>query len=164
MATLSLIAVVGRNRVIGRDNQLIWRLPEDMAHFKATTAGFSVLMGRKTWESLPPRFRPLPGRRNLVLTRQPDYDAAGAERVASLPAALAMTAAESKVFVIGGAELYAQALPLADELILTEVDDAPVGDAYFPAFDRSAWREAARDCHIAENGLPYAFVTYHRNH
>lgn len=162
MPNLTLIAVVARNRVIGRDNQLIWHLPEDLAHFKAVTAGHTVLMGRKTWESLPPRFRPLPGRRNIVLTRQADFRAEGAEVVASLPAALALTRPDEPVFVIGGADIYAQALPMADRLILTEVAEEAEGDALFPAFDRAGWRETARHPKTAEGGPAYAFVTYER--
>ena len=163
MPHLTLIAVVGKNRVIGKDNQLIWRLPEDMAHFKAVTRGHAVLMGRKTWESLPPRFRPLPERRNLVLTRQTDFWPAGAE-IAASPAEALQLLGEQTVFVIGGAEIYAQCLPLAERLILTEVDEAATGDAFFPEYRNGEWQETERQRHVSATGLFYSFVTYQRKH
>jgi dihydrofolate reductase len=159
---LTLIAAVARNGVIGRDNQLPWRLPEDLMRFKAVTAGNGVVMGRKTWESLPESFRPLPGRRNIVVSRNPDYVAEGATVVDSVAAALGIAADTNEVFVIGGAELYAQALPLADCLQLTEIDADFEGDARFPDFDRRQWRETGRTCDRAEVGFAYAFVTYER--
>lgn len=162
MPTLILIAAIAANRAIGRDNQLLWKIPEDMAHFKTTTQGHTVLMGRKTWASLPPPFRPLPGRRNLVLSRQQDFLAPGAEVVASLPAALARLADTETVFVIGGAEIYAQAMPLADELMLTEVADSPSGDAYFPEISLDEWQEKSRQPPQTVNGLAYSFVSYQR--
>ena len=162
MPPLILIAAVAQNRAIGLNNQLLWHLPEDLAHFKTVTAGHTVLMGRKTWDSLPPRFRPLPGRRNLVLSRQADYCPAGAEVATSLLAALDLAEQDDAVFVIGGATLYAQALPLAERLILTEVEDAPPADSYFPEFSLQDWRETERARHIAANGLAYSFVTYQR--
>jgi dihydrofolate reductase len=164
MPKIILIAAVAKNRVIGRDNQLVWQLPEDMQHFKALTHGHAVLMGRKTWESLPPRFRPLPGRRNIVVTRQGDYVAEGAEVAGSLPAALALAAEQETVFVIGGADIYDQALPLADNLEITEVDLEPEGDAWFPAIPAAEWQETARAPAVSQNGLGYAFVTYQRIH
>ena len=162
MPHLTLIAAVGGNPVIGKDNQLIWRLPEDMAHFKAVTHGHAVLMGRKTWESLPPRFRPLPERRNLVLTRQADFHPAGAEIAASLAEALQLLG-EQTVFVIGGAEIYAQCMPLAERLILTEVEEAAEGDVFFPEYRTAEWQETARQRHVSATGLFYSFVTYQRN-
>lgn len=162
MAGITLIAAVAANRVIGRDNRLLWHLPEDLAHFKAATLGHAVLMGRKTWESLPPRFRPLPGRRNLVLTRQPGFAAAGAEVAGSLPAALDRLAEGEEVFVIGGADLYAQTLPLAGRLLLTEVELSPEGDAFFPEFSRQIWRETDRQPGMSADGLRFSFVTYRR--
>ena len=158
---LTLIAAVASNRVIGRGNDLVWRSPEDMARFKAATLGHAVIMGRKTWESLPPKFRPLPGRRNIVVTRQADYAAQGAEIADSLAAAVAL-AGDGEVFVMGGGELYAQALPLAGRLLLTEVDLTPVGDTLFPEVPASDWREVAREAHRDANGTPFAFVTYNR--
>lgn len=163
MAKIVLIAAVANNGVIGKDNQLIWNIPEDMAHFKTLTAGHTVLMGRKTWESLPPRFRPLPGRRNIVITRQSDYVAPGADVANSLENGLHSASTAETVFVIGGAEIYAQALPVADELELTEVDIAPEGDAWFPPFQTDEWREHERQSLISSSGIPCAFVCYRRH-
>jgi len=160
-ATLTLIAAVARNGVIGIDNRLPWRLPADLKRFKALTMGHTVIMGRKTWESLPDNFRPLPGRRNIVVTRDGGYRAAGATVAASLPAAIA-AAAGDEAFVIGGATLYAAALPLADRLELTEIDASFEGDTWFPAIDPEQWREAAREMRHDESGFDYAFVTYAR--
>lgn len=157
MTTLSLIAAMARNRVIGRDNQLPWRLPEDLRYFKATTLGKPVIMGRKTWESLG---RPLPGRRNIVVTRNAGYVAAGAEIATSLAAAVAAVDAADEAFVIGGAELYAQALQLADRLYLTEIETEVEGDAFFPALEPGAWREISRTGQESETGLRFAFVVY----
>ena len=164
MAQLCLIAAVARNGVIGRDNGLVWHDPLDAKHFRTTTMGCPVIMGRKTWDSLPAKFRPLPGRRNLVVTRQPHWvesDAArGAEVVFSLEAALAsvvQTGAPQRVFVMGGGELYAQALPHADVLELTEIDADLDGDVRFPEWSRDAFEEVARTPHPG-----FAFVTYRR--
>ncbi|MDR1995997.1 dihydrofolate reductase [Azonexus sp.] len=162
MPEIVLIAAIARNRVIGRDNQLLWNVPEDMAHFKALTQSHAVLMGRKTWESLPARFRPLPGRRNIVISRQTNYTAPGAELASSLDAALALVAGQETVFVIGGGDIYRQALALADRLELTELDLEPEGDAWFPVWDRSQWHETARQTQRSETGLGYAFVTWKR--
>lgn len=161
---LILIAGVARNGVIGRDNQLLWRLPEDLAFFRRQTQGCPVIMGRKTWDSLPPRFRPLPGRRNIVLTRQAGWATEGAEAVADLDAALALVADAPKVFVIGGAQVYAAALPRADQLVLTEVERDFDGDTHFPAWDRSAFDEVSRERHhaVAPNDFDFSFVTYQR--
>lgn len=159
--SLILIAAVARNGAIGKDNQLLWHLPEDMKFFRETTRGATVMMGRKTWESLPERFRPLPGRRNIVITRQPDFVAAGAEIASSLDQALAL-AGDGRVFVIGGAEIYAQAMPRADEVIVTEVDVAPEADAFFPRIDAADWQLCQREEGVSANGLHYAFVTYRR--
>lgn len=158
---LTLIAAVARNGVIGMDNRLPWHLPADLKHFKELTTGHAVIMGRKTWESLPEKFRPLPGRRNIVVTRNGDYCAKGATVSMSLPDALA-AAGGDEAFVIGGAELYKAALPLADRLQLTEIDAAYEGDTWFPAIDTSVWRESAREVHRDEAGLGYAFVTYRK--
>jgi dihydrofolate reductase len=155
--TLSLIASVARNGTIGRGNALVWEEPADKQFFKRTTMGCPVVMGRKTWDSLPPRFRPLPGRRNLVVTRQAGWQAAGAEVAHSLDEALALVADASRVFVIGGAELYAQALPKADELVLTEIDREIEGDAFFPRWERGEFDEVSSDGHAG-----YRFVIYRR--
>jgi dihydrofolate reductase len=160
---LSLIAAVSRNGAIGRDNDLLWKESADRKHFVATTRGHAVVMGRRTWESLPPRFRPLPGRRNIVVTRSAGFDAPGAETADSLQTALLRLQAQPQVFVIGGAQLYAQALPRADELVLTEIDAAFDGaDTFFPDFDRSRFVEMAREPRVAADGTRYAFVTYQR--
>jgi dihydrofolate reductase len=161
MSRLTLIVARARNGVIGRDNQLPWRLPEDLAHFKRTTMGRPIVMGRKTWESIG---RPLPGRRSLVLSRDPHYAAPGAEVVASLDEALARTAAEPEVFVIGGAQLYAAAAPRAQCLVLTQIDADFTGDAHFPAPDPAQWHEVAREHHPASGERPWAFdfVRYER--
>ena len=159
---LSLIAAVARNGAIGRDKDLLWKEPADQKHFAATTRGHAVVMGRRTWESLPPRFRPLPGRRNVVVTRSAGFDAPGAETADSLEAALQRLAAEPRVFVVGGAQLYAQALPRADEMVLTEIDADLDGDVHFPAWDRAAFAEAAREAHVGADGTRFAFVTYRR--
>ena len=155
-----LIAAVAKNRAIGLDNKLLWRLPEDLKRFKALTMGCPILMGRKTFESLG---RPLPGRRNLVLSRNQDCQLNGAEMYSSLEAACAACAEVEKLFVIGGAEIYAQALALADVLELTEVDDAPLGDAFFPVFDPGQWVETCREQHEdAGSGMRYDFVQRQR--
>ncbi len=152
---LSLIAAVDRNGAIGKANALLWHEPEDQKHFRRVTMGAPVIMGRKTWDSLPARFRPLPGRRNVVVTRNVEWRAAGAEAVASIDAALTLLADAAKAFVIGGAEIYALALPLADELVLTEIDADLDGDTFFPAWDRSHYTCTARDPRVG-----YNFVTY----
>lgn len=160
--TLTLVAAVARNGVIGRDGTIPWRLPEDMRRFRALTMGHPVVMGRRTWESLPDQYRPLPGRRNVVLTRNPEWSGEGALRAGSLEEALELIADARDVFVIGGAELYAGALPLADELALTELDVDVEGDTFFPPFDRSEFVEDAREPHVAPDGTAFAFVTYRR--
>jgi len=124
--------------------------------------GHPVLMGRRTWDSLPDRFRPLPGRRNIVVTRNRAWHADGAEGAGSLADALNLLDSTPQVFVIGGAELYAEALPLADELLLTEIDAEVEGDTLFPSWDRAAFEEASREQHVSETGIPFSFVTYLR--
>jgi len=158
-ACVALIVAYAQNRVIGRDNALPWRLPGDLAHFKRTTLSHPIVMGRKTWESLG---RPLPGRRNIVVTRQPGYAAAGAEIAGSLQAALAACADASAAYVIGGAQIYEQALPLADCILATEIRAQVEGDAHFPELDRARWREASREPQPEENGYAYDFVRYER--
>lgn len=152
---LSQIVALGRNRVIGAGNAMPWRLPDDLAHFKRLTLGKPVLMGRKTWESLG---RPLPGRDNLVITRNPGYRAAGASVFSTPEAALAACAGCPEIMMIGGAELYAQTLALSDRLYLTEVDAAPDGDAFFPALDPADWRETAAEPHPADARHAHAFT------
>ena len=161
---LALIAAVARDGSIGRDNGLLCHLPEDQLHFRRITMGCPVIMGRRTWESLPARLRPLPGRRNIVVTRNPAWRAEGAEAAPSLAAAVASVAAEATVFVIGGGELYREALPQADELVLTEIERDFDGDTHFPAWERKQFREVSREAHHAgpPNDFDYAFVTYQR--
>ena len=158
---LTLIAAIARNGVIGKGNALPWHLPEDLRRFKALTTGQAVIMGRKTWDSPPAKFRPLPNRLNIVVTRNRDYRAEGATVVGSLDAAIHASQTLTP-FVIGGAELYAHALPLAQRLELTEIDADIEGDAHFPHWDRRPWREAARETHRAEAGWNYSFVSYER--
>ena len=163
MTTLALIAAVARNGVIGANDALPWHLPGDLKHFRQVTLGRPVIMGRKTWESLAPKFRPLPGRRNIVVSRQSGYPAAGAEIAGSLDAALALVGDADEAFVIGGAELYRQAIGLADRLVLTEIDADIDGNVHFPVIDRRCWRETARLAQTSQNGLRYAFVEFERS-
>lgn len=159
---LALIAAHAQDRVIGIDNRMPWHLPEDMKFFRETTRGKPVIMGRKTWESLPDAFRPLPGRVNIVVSRNAAYPAVGATVVGSLPDALTAAGNADIVFVMGGAELYRQALPIADRLYLTEIDADFAGDAFFPELAKDDWREAQRNPQVAASGLKFAFVTYER--
>ena len=157
-ARVSLVAALARNRVIGADNRLPWHLPEDLRRFRRLTLGAPVIMGRRTHESILERAgKPLPGRRNIVVTRRPDARWDGCEVAHSLQAALAAAGDAPEAFVIGGAELYAAALPLADRMYLTLIDAEYEGDARFPAFDPADWREIAR-----EAGDGFAFVTCDR--
>jgi dihydrofolate reductase len=160
---LAIIVAVARNGIIGATNDagvgtLPWHLPEDLKHFKETTNGHPIIMGRKTWESLG---RPLPNRRNIVISRQADYAATGAEVFTSLPEAISAVGG-TPAFIIGGAELYRQALPLAGQLIITEVDLDAEGDTHFPPFG-SEWQESSRNAHVSASGIPYALVRYARS-
>lgn len=159
---LSLIAAVARNGVIGKDNQLLWHLPGDMRHFRETTRGKPVIMGRKTWESLPEKFRPLPGRLNIVVSRDPGYQAPGATLAGSLQDAIEIARNAEEAFVIGGAELYRQALPFADRLYLTEIAADFAGDTWFPEVPPEDWQELSRSRPEQDAGLVYTFVTYQR--
>ena len=167
-AIISLIAAVARNRAIGKDQHLLWRLPEDMKHFRETTRDKTVIMGRKTWESLPEAFRPLPGRHNIVVSHDPAYPLNGAVLACSIDEAIGLAADASEVFVIGGAELYRQTLPLATRLYLTEVDDDCPGDRFFPEFASDEWREVSRRAGnplprgATDRTLPFDFVVYER--
>lgn len=158
---LTLIVARARNGVIGRDNAMPWKIPGEQAYFKRVTMGHPIIMGRKTWESIG---RPLPGRRSIVVTRNPGFVAPGAEVVSGLDAALAVCAGAAEAFVIGGAELYRLALPRADRLLITEIDHDFDGDTFFPAPDRARWRETARDHHAATPDRPFAvdYVDYER--
>jgi dihydrofolate reductase len=156
---IGLVYVRASNGVIGKDGVMPWHFPEDLAHFKQATMGAPVIMGRKTWESIPPRFRPLPGRRNVVVTRNADWNSAGAERASSLQDALALLASEPQAWVIGGAGIFAEALPFADILEVTEIERDFDGDTFAPQLGPE-WREAKRDRHHSTAGFDYSFVTY----
>ena len=158
---IALIYARAANGVIGKDGTMPWHLPEDLAHFKRLTLGCPVIMGRKTWDSLPERFRPLPGRINIVITRQPDWHQDGVQRASSLREALQFCASSETVWVMGGAQIYAQALPLADEVWVTEIAQDFAGDAYAPVLGPE-WQEASREAHTSGNGLPFSFVCYRR--
>ncbi len=161
MPRISLIYARAANGVIGKDNTMPWHLPEDMAHFKRLTQGWPVIMGRKTWDSLPPRFRPLPGRTNVVITRQPDWKEAGAQPASSLADALKLCSQSEEVWVIGGAQIYAQAEPLADRIEVTEISQDFEGDAFAPRLGPQ-WIESAREDHVSSNGLKFSFITYNK--
>ncbi len=160
---LKLIYARAANGVIGLNNQMPWHLPEDLAHFKRTTLGCPVLMGRKTWESIPAKFRPLPGRANLVITRQPDWQAEGAHVVHSLEEGLTLALAhcpEGKdLWVMGGAEIYAQAASIAEEAVVTEIEADYEGDAFAPQLS-AHWQEISRESHVSSTGLKFSCVTY----
>ena len=158
---LKLIYARSRNGVIGRDGQLPWHLPADLAHFKQTTLGQAVVMGRKTWDSLPERFRPLPGRTNIVITRQTDWHAPGTLVAHSLEQAMSLCPAPGPLWVIGGAEIYAQALPLASTVVVTEIDVEVQGDAHAPKLG-TEWKEMSRLLQQNEDGLSYSFVIYNK--
>ena len=159
---LNLIFARAANGVIGLHNAMPWHLPEDLAHFKRHTLGCPVIMGRKTWDSLPPRFRPLPGRLNIVLTRQPDWQKDGALRASTLQEACSQCPPMSDVWVIGGAEVYAQALPLASTVVVTEIDATFEGDAFAPELG-AEWLETSREHQVSTTGLGFSFVTYTRS-
>ncbi|SFN36470.1 dihydrofolate reductase [Variovorax sp. OV329] len=162
MPRINIIFARARNGVIGKDGHMPWHLPEDLAHFRQQTSGSPVLMGRKTWESLPPRFRPLPGRRNIVISRQAGWQAEGAECAAGLHEAIALCAGAPELWVIGGGEIYAQAVPLAQRAEVTEIERDFEGDTFAPTLG-DGWRETARSAHTAaKDGLPFSFVTYER--
>ena len=154
---LHLIYARSRNNVIGKNGDLPWHLPEDLAHFKRTTLGQAVVMGRVTWESIPDKFRPLPGRRNVVVSRQTDYAATGATVVNALQDALALFPADEVVWLIGGAQLYAQALLLASQVVVTEIDADFEGDAFAPVLGPE-WHETERSQHTSAQGLAYSLV------
>ena len=156
---LGLIYARARNGVIGRSGGLPWHLPEDLAHFKRVTMGCPVIMGRKTWDSLPERFRPLPGRTNIVVSRQAGWTAPGASRAASLSEAVALCGTQPMAWVIGGAQLYAQALTIADTAEVTEIDSDFEGDVFAPKLG-AQWEEVAREASTSAGGLNFSFATY----
>jgi dihydrofolate reductase len=158
---LSLIAALADNRVIGIENRLPWRLPADLQHFKRLTLDKPIIMGRHTWESLPGL---LPQRTHVVVTRNPDYRAEGAQVVHSLDEAIRRFASANEMMLVGGADLYRQALPRVSRMHLTEVHIAPEGDVFFPEFDRTQWREVEREEGVCDqrNAIPHTFVTLER--
>jgi len=162
---LGLIWAQAHGRVIGAGGTMPWHLPEDLRHFRVTTSGATVIMGRATWDSLDPRYRPLPGRRNIVLSRRETFAAEGAERAPDLDAALTL-AGDTPVWVIGGGQVYAEALERADVLVVTDIDLAVDGDTRAPAVDDLAWSVASADpdrgWHISTTGLRYRFTTFRR--
>jgi dihydrofolate reductase len=161
---INLIFARARNGVIGKNNALPWYLPEDLAHFKRTTQGCPVIMGRKTWESLPEKFRPLPGRTNIVLTRgiwNEMRAKSSSEINSSLQICERLDPTPAEVWVIGGAQIYRETLQLARRAVVTEIDQDFEGDAFAPTFGPE-WIETKRESHIAVNGLPYSFVTLER--
>jgi dihydrofolate reductase len=162
---IGLVWAQAANGVIGRDNALPWHLPEDMAHFRELTRGTTVVMGRLTWDSLPPRFRPLPGRFNIVLSRDPSWASPGAVRASDFADALTIAASstiEADVWVIGGASVYAAALPFADALVVTELLESFDGDTYAPEMG-AGWRASAGEWLASETGLRYRFARYLRS-
>jgi dihydrofolate reductase len=152
-----LVVAVASNGVIGRNGQLPWRLPEDLKHFKRLTLGHPIIMGRRTWESLPGA---LPGRENIVVTRQTGYQAPGAAVANSLEGALALCVGEPVVFVIGGSALFEESLPIAAGIVMTEIHRDYEGDTWFPQYDRSRWRESQRERHVTADGTKFDFVLY----
>ena len=156
---LHLIYARARNGTIGKDKQMPWHLPEDLAHFKRVTLGQPVIMGRKTWDSLPARFRPLPGRLNIVVTRQTDWQADGALRAASIEDAMRLCGDAPDAWIMGGADIYRQAEPLASTAVVTEIEQDFDGDAFAPVLGPD-WHEVQREPHTAASGLGFAFVTY----
>jgi dihydrofolate reductase len=157
---ISLIVAMAKNRTIGRDNTLPWHISEDLKRFKALTMGHTIIMGRKTFDSIG---RPLPGRKTVVVTRNRDLKIDGCEIAHSLESAIANCAKDEQIFIVGGAELYAQALPLADTLHITEIMQNVEGDAHFPPFDAAQWQEISREKRHQETPpLDYHFMVYER--
>jgi dihydrofolate reductase len=152
-----LVAAVAANGIIGAKGALPWRLPEDLKHFKRLTMGRPIIMGRRTWEALK---GPLPGRDHIVVTRTPGYEAPGAAVASSLEAALALCLDQPVVFVIGGSRLFAESLPIAAGLVLTEIHKDFEGDTWFPEYDRSRWKQSQREAHVAQDGTKFDFVFY----
>ena len=161
---ISMIAAIGQNREIGKDNDLIWHLPDDMRFFKETTKNKVVIMGRKNFESLPPKWKPLPNRINLIISRNPDYDAMGCEVFTSLEESLerAQKLTQDEIFIIGGGQIYKLGLPHADKMYLTEIHESFDADAFFPEWDESIWEEVSRTPHPTDEKHKHSFdfVTY----
>ena len=162
MPIISLVVAVAQNRAIGKDNHLLCHLPEDMRHFREVTLGRPVIMGRKTWESLPEAFCPLPGRNNIVVSRNAAYQAEGATVASSLEEAIAQTGNVEQINIIGGADIFRLALPMADVLDMTEIDASFDADTFFPEFLPEDWQETSRKTQQSESGPTFSFVEYRR--
>ncbi len=169
---LSIIAAIGKNNSLGKDNHLLWQMPADMKHFKEITTGHTVIMGRKTFESIG---RPLPNRTNIVITRETNYSPDGVDVVHSIEEALKIASLEQgrkfeenqdevEVFVIGGGQIYTEAIEKANKLYITEIESSPEADTFFPEIKMDVWKELSREPHMPDekNPLPYSFVTYSR--
>ena len=158
--TISAVVAISENRAIGKDNKLIWYLPNDLKHFKTITSGHTVIMGRKTYESVG---KPLPNRRNIIITRQ-QISIEGCEVANSIKAALELCRTEREVFIVGGAEIYKQSLHLTDRIYLTVVHKQFEGDSFFPEIKKTDWTQVSREDHQPDekNSLPYSFITYER--
>lgn len=156
---LTMIAARARNGVIGLNNRMPWHIPEDLKHFREQTMGHVVVLGRKTWESIG---RPLPGRRMVVISRQTLKLPDGVVQVSSLDAAMALYAHEENIFIMGGAQIYAQCWPIANRLLLTEIELSPDGDAWLDAPDPEKWQEVSREAGTSREGIGYAFIDYRR--
>lgn len=159
MTNLTIIVATDSSNGIGINNTLPWHLPEDLAHFKRLTSGHAIIMGRKTFDSIG---RPLPNRRSIVVSRNAEWQHEGVERVGSLEDALALVAGAGEAFVIGGGQIFEQALPLVDKLVITRIDRTYECDAFFPALAEGAWQEVAREEHVSAAGLPYSIISYTR--
>lgn len=164
--TISIVVAIGENNVIGKDNALIWHLPADMKFFKDTTTGHCIITGRKNYESIPLKFRPLPNRTNIVITRQADYDAPGAIVVGSIESALekAKQCGDEEIFIIGGAEIFKQSMHLVDRIYLTKIYHSFDGDVFFPELNITEWKETKRSKGIVDekNIYPHDFIVYER--
>jgi len=160
MTNLTIIVATDSSNGIGINNTLPWHLPEDLAHFKRLTSGHPIIMGRKTFDSIG---RPLPNRRNIVISRNAGWQHDGVERAASLQEALSMVAGVDEAFVIGGGQIFEQALPLVGKLVITRIAQNYECDAFFPELPDGAWKEVEREEHVSAAGLPYAFITYTRD-
>src|SRR5471030_3297475 len=158
---VSIVVAISQNHAIGKDNKLLWYLPNDLKHFKEITSGLTVIMGRKTYESVG---KPLPNRRNIIITRQ-NITIEGCEVVNSIEAALALCSAEAEVFIVGGADIYKQSMHLTDRIYLTIVHKEFDGDSFFPQIDPNEWQETEREDFEPDekNKLPYSFITYQKN-
>lgn len=164
--TISIIAAVAENLVIGKNNDLVWRLPDDMKYFMETTKGHHVIMGRKNYESIPHKFRPLPERQNIIVTKQDNYHAEGCKTTDSIENAITLARQDNpeEIFIIGGGQIYAQSIDLADKLYITAIKKSFDGDTFFPAIDKNDWREVSRIHHPADerHAQAFDFVIYDR--